>query len=169
VGGFCVHCRETRDGDAAFCPACGTRLSHPPGETPAELPRWEPPAEWDAPVKPSRFSFSQMSTFTKIRYAIGVTVLLIAGGVWLYEHQGVQADGDSLEATIVERFQPIIPGATLYATCPDRVLLHKGRIVDCTIERSDNGKSTQVFVTPIDNGGHFQMQVADTSVLVNLP
>lgn len=193
----CRECGQQVSTEAATCPHCGVgRPSATPPQTPdVEGPglRWVPPPNWPAlpegfrphpgwepdpswPAPPAGWRFWQrpadQGVGKKALLAVGVaTVLasvLIIGGYEAKQRQGVEADGAQVEASIKERFGSLVTNGEIYVTCPQTVPLRKGKIVDCQLEHS-NGKSTPVFITGVDNEGHFQMQLGDPSVLISPP
>lgn len=103
--------------------------------------------------------------------AIVVALVLAFGGYRAWQsQQGIVVSGPELEQQIVSTYSHIAPNVTLYATCPKTPRLHKDKIVDCSLERSDNAAATSaVFITPTDNSGHFHIQIADTSILFATP
>lgn len=93
--------------------------------------------------------------------------LPVAYLTWQHFAGGVTTDGASVEQQIVETFGDL-PGTSVSVTadCPSTVRLRKGKIVDCTLTRTDNGKSTAVYVSGVDNSGHYRMQLGDPFLLV---
>lgn len=157
----CRECQQQVSTEAAACPHCGA--GHPTGPAAApdvsELPLF--------PTAKGGINYSNPLTYL----VIIATVAVLAGGYFTYQHflGGVKASGYQVATTIHERFQSINPKADLSVTCPHTVTLRKDKIVDCSLERNDNGKRTAVFVTGTDNSGHFTMQVEDPTVLIDFP
>lgn len=99
--------------------------------------------------------------------AIVVALALAFGGYRLWQsQQGILVSGPELEQQIVHTYSALVPSVTLSANCPKTPRLHKDKIVDCSVERSDNGERSAVFVTPTDDSGHFHIQLEDTSLLI---
>jgi hypothetical protein len=146
----CRECFHDVSTEAASCPHCG--VSSPTSQGPQPKP-----------------GIDRRNPLTYL--AIITAVVVLTGGYFAYDRllAGYQADGGQIETTIVDRFQTINPKATLTANCPSTVRLRKDKIVDCSLERTDNGKQTAVYVTGVDNAGHFQMQLGDPSVLIDFP
>lgn len=87
---------------------------------------------------------------------------------WQHFAGGVEADGAGVEQQIEKTFGdlPGVAHVSVTADCPSTVKLRKGKIVDCTLTRDDNGKSTAVYVSGVDNSGHYRMQLGDPFLLV---
>lgn len=170
----CRECHQPVSTEAATCPHCGVGAPAPVvvGELPKAPPL--PPGAADPMGGPPL----QIRGVTGIDYSnpltyliIIATVAVLGGGYFAYQHflGGVQVTGSQVEATIEERFQTINDKASLSASCPDTVTLRKDKIVDCSLERTDKGTTTHVFITGTDNSGHFTMQVEDPRILIDFP
>lgn len=157
----CRECEQQVSTEAASCPHCGA--GHP--TAPAAAPDLS--EQMLFPKSGRSIDYSNSLTYL----VVIATVVVLAGGYFAYQHflGGVRASGDQVEAAIIQRFQSINPKAALSVSCPHTVTLRKDKIVDCALERTDNGKQTAVFITGTDNSGHFTMQVEDPTVLIDFP
>lgn len=157
----CRECEEPVSTEASACPHCG--VGEPATATvPPEVGTGD--ANADA-------SGSGLDARTWL--AIGGVLVAVVFAYFGYEHffGGVTASGSQVEAEIVDRYSHLIPTepVPLSAHCPSSVRLHKGKIVDCSVTRLDTNQTTAVFITAVDDSGHFQMQVEDPSVLIKTP
>ena len=123
---------------ARFCSGCGGPLNEE--------------SEVDVPAEPQRVPTSAVAAVVGV---IGVGI--IGGLIVLLVSSAGRVDGSAFEQPVGDGLSATFDGPVT-VDCPDRVRASQGKVTDCEASLP-SGRTATVFVTHVDDDGHFTYQL----------